>query len=537
MSGDPFRRVAAGQACEPTAAAWNAMLDALDFIKQLKSKGGGLNTERKNPLRLPIKNDSGEDRDQYDILGIDDILITPADNEDEFKAYPALKGVAVEDGHVGKFAVLQEPVKKDVGDLPKAVVHGLTICRIDYTPGDEFADAKPGDCTQLKSGSSGAAQILYVDAGDNNAGGEGCLALVRLGNRAPAAAKHVGPAMVRKLTLDGEQVWGADFSLWPTASSFLNVKMSDIVVANETVYVITSEAFCGASGANSADRTQVIALDPEDGKITKRIAMSGVSTLPNRPRIHGNDDYIIAHGGYVFDHNGDVAWSFTPGPCSKIGPDGLIYTQNTSAIRSYTIGNSTPVMDISSVTDSLRAIAFDGSNIYVGLDQSSGKELRCYTTGGSLVWDFEHGANVLAVDVDPTNGNVLMGGNNSVVGLPPFGTDFYSIRLLDSSGNLLWSAYHGDHDHLGGYVYAVACDGNDGYYVTCLRTMNNTPFTGSPGGNSDTTISTTRKYDISGNLVWALDHGEDTYGMVLHDGHLYICGTKSLLTRVQLEPI
>jgi len=172
MAGDPMARAVSGQPFRPSAIFHNRLVDLVE--KNGHQPGGS--RERNRPGTILVKNDSGADLERFDILGIDTILVTPTDNEDEFTSNPALIGVeATEADHAGKFAILQEPIKD--GDFGRAIIHGLTVCRIDYTSGDKFADVVDGDATQLKSGPTGAARILYVDGT-----GADCLALVCLGN-------------------------------------------------------------------------------------------------------------------------------------------------------------------------------------------------------------------------------------------------------------------------------------------------------------------------------------------------------------------
>lgn len=111
------------------------------------------------------RNNAGADQLRSAVLGISAALIAPADNLEEFKGRPAFVGVEPADpGHRGKFMVLLEPLKD--GAIGRAVASGVVACQVDMqAEGDEYAEIKDGDTTQLVSGPAGSARILTVAAG------------------------------------------------------------------------------------------------------------------------------------------------------------------------------------------------------------------------------------------------------------------------------------------------------------------------------------------------------------------------------------
>lgn len=56
------------------------------------------------------------------MLGIDQPIISPDDNLDEYKNHVALRGTTPLAGHFGKFVILQEPLENDV--VGRAIVAG-----------------------------------------------------------------------------------------------------------------------------------------------------------------------------------------------------------------------------------------------------------------------------------------------------------------------------------------------------------------------------------------------------------------------------
>ena len=169
--------VKAGDPLEIRAPVWNAMLDA---ARDRQARGHA--TERTpgpdfRGVPILIKNNSGADRSQYDILGVSGVVFAAMD--DGFKQRIVLTGVTPATGsHEGKFAVLAEPIGD--GDIGSAVVDGTTICQVNITDAaHEFADIANGDAAKLVSGETGPTQIIWIESGTGTK-----WAVVRIGNKA-----------------------------------------------------------------------------------------------------------------------------------------------------------------------------------------------------------------------------------------------------------------------------------------------------------------------------------------------------------------
>src|SRR5262245_46284476 len=102
--GDALRKVQDGQRIRIPAAAYNAFVDAAnDFKRRSTSSGREPETALRDRNVLLIRNDSGEPRERFDVLGIDRPIFSPTDNLEEFKNRPSMVGVAPEvPKHVGK---------------------------------------------------------------------------------------------------------------------------------------------------------------------------------------------------------------------------------------------------------------------------------------------------------------------------------------------------------------------------------------------------------------------------------------------------
>ena len=180
--GDTLRKVQVGEPLAIPASTFNSFIDAArDFrARQQSATSDSLQSFRQTGI-VPVKNGSGEDRERFDVLGISGPLFTPTDNADEFKNRIALNGVLPDiDAHLGKFAILLEPLTPD--SVGRACVAGVCPARIyiekTWHPYADIADDEAG---HLISRPCGAAQILWKEDGE----GAAKLAIVRLGTPSP----------------------------------------------------------------------------------------------------------------------------------------------------------------------------------------------------------------------------------------------------------------------------------------------------------------------------------------------------------------
>ncbi len=159
-------KVQPGDKLRIPAAAYNAFVDtAMDLRRRQQSQEQGATPEQRQTGIILIRNDSGEDRARFDVLGVQSTVITPTDNPDAFKAKVVLAGVKpTEADHKGRFVVLLEPIK--TGKIGRAVAAGVSVARVNVTDTDhKFADVSDNDSGQLKSTDSGAAAILWKESG------------------------------------------------------------------------------------------------------------------------------------------------------------------------------------------------------------------------------------------------------------------------------------------------------------------------------------------------------------------------------------
>jgi len=195
--------VKAGDRLEIRAPVWNKMLDAARDRQARQHSTGRTPGPDFRGVPILIRNDSGADRGQYEILGVSGIVFAATD--DGFKQRIVLTGeTPAADSHEGKFAVLAEPIED--GDIGPAVVYGTTICQVDITDtSHEYADIADGDAAKLASAKSGPVQIIWIESGTGVK-----WAVVRIGPKPP------GPegfwAQLTGSSADGTNRWSYSFT-------------------------------------------------------------------------------------------------------------------------------------------------------------------------------------------------------------------------------------------------------------------------------------------------------------------------------------
>ncbi|MFH1267796.1 MAG: hypothetical protein ABIK89_18930, partial [Planctomycetota bacterium] len=157
MAGN-LRKVRPGEPFEPSAELQHATVDAIRYVRELQNSGGaGVGSHAFNTGVALVKNNSGADRQRFDVLGIDDVFPQPVAKPNAFKEGPVLVGITPDrDMHRGRFAVLLAPAK--AGAIVPATVAGVSVAKVDVQ--DEchwFAEIKDGDAGSLVSVGSGCS--------------------------------------------------------------------------------------------------------------------------------------------------------------------------------------------------------------------------------------------------------------------------------------------------------------------------------------------------------------------------------------------
>lgn len=177
--GDTLEKVKPGDPLAIPAATFNTFVDsARDYLQRHHDQRGQATPTARHNCIIHVRNDSGADRERYEVLGIGSPIFDPASNEEAFKDAPAVSGVTpAKADHAGKFVVHLEPVA--AGELALAVAAGAMPACVDV-PDEDFpyrmAEVTVASTANLTAVKRGSAAILWRE------GGTGVQwALVRLG--------------------------------------------------------------------------------------------------------------------------------------------------------------------------------------------------------------------------------------------------------------------------------------------------------------------------------------------------------------------
>ncbi|MCG3128250.1 MAG: hypothetical protein CHACPFDD_03127 [Phycisphaerae bacterium] len=180
MAG-PMQKVKRGDPLVIPAATFNTFIDAArDFQQRQRSARRDAVREQRDTGIVLVRNESGADRERFDVLGIEGPIIERVDNEDEFKQRVALRGVVPSSPHPGKFAILLEPAKDQA--IVRACVDGVCVVRVRMV--DEAhtsADIAVGVASRLDSGDSGTARLLWVEPVEDRQDPEIAWTVARIG--------------------------------------------------------------------------------------------------------------------------------------------------------------------------------------------------------------------------------------------------------------------------------------------------------------------------------------------------------------------
>jgi hypothetical protein len=159
-------KVSPGQPLRIPAETFNAFVDAavaFQATRTSRQAEGGTNLPTAGIVT--VRNDSGADQDRFAVLGIGSPLILPTENAAAFQERVAVALVTPDqDAHSDRICILQEPIA--AGKLGRGLILGITPVRLDVQAEDDrVAAVVTGETATLKTGSTGAARILWKEAG------------------------------------------------------------------------------------------------------------------------------------------------------------------------------------------------------------------------------------------------------------------------------------------------------------------------------------------------------------------------------------
>ena len=160
---NPLKKVQSGQRLHIPAAAYNAFVDAaIDHRQRLSNIGKESQPSHRSADIVLVRNDSGIARARYTAMGIETVVIDPAENPNDM-----LLSVVGLDGelHAGRWVVLQEPLAN--GKIGRAVISGVTyLASLSATMAEhQYVDVNASG--SIGSAYTGPAQLLWYEKADN----------------------------------------------------------------------------------------------------------------------------------------------------------------------------------------------------------------------------------------------------------------------------------------------------------------------------------------------------------------------------------
>ncbi len=157
-----FRKARTGDPLVIPARTYNAFVDAAQDHQQ-RQRNALRESQRdfRHSGIVLVRNDTGVELERFAVLAITGPVINPVDNAEAFKERVAVRGNTPSSDDAGRFVVLLEPARPDV--IVRACIEGVCHVRVEMADEDHhFADVKPGYTAELNSGTSGAAQLLWI---------------------------------------------------------------------------------------------------------------------------------------------------------------------------------------------------------------------------------------------------------------------------------------------------------------------------------------------------------------------------------------
>ena len=180
MAGS-MKKVLPGDPLEISADTFNTLIDVAQAHKSNHRSTSRQRQIFQTPPNIAlVLNDSGADRNRFDVLGITGPILTPAENIDSFQNRVSLNGGAPGASDSGRFVILAEPIAD--GAIGRAYVDGVCPVRVEMDDESHgFADVSDGVTDTLLSASSGTAQLLWVQPVEDRDDPSVAWAIIRIG--------------------------------------------------------------------------------------------------------------------------------------------------------------------------------------------------------------------------------------------------------------------------------------------------------------------------------------------------------------------
>ena len=143
--GDALKKVRTGDRLRIPARTYNAFIDTAQAHRQREQdQHRQARGHHQSADVVLVRNQSGEDLERFDILGLDDPIVLPDDHDRQFFNRVSFIGVEPTQEHRGRFAVLLEPLK--AGAIGHGLLSGVGVALVDVEDEQHrFADVAPPD--------------------------------------------------------------------------------------------------------------------------------------------------------------------------------------------------------------------------------------------------------------------------------------------------------------------------------------------------------------------------------------------------------
>lgn len=209
--GDTLKKVHPGDPLRIPAVTFNTLIDVARDHQANRQ-----NATRQPGAVLPppgviltIRNDSGADRNRFEVLGLDDPVFPPEDNTADFSRGPIMSAVIPYDPtHLAAFAVLLEPISD--GAVGRAIVQGAAYVQVKIADADvaTWADIADGQTGHLVAGTTGSAKIVWRASSGTGTVWCVCLLGASIGNQISVTADDKTIDTLRSNDTDPHKVVG-----------------------------------------------------------------------------------------------------------------------------------------------------------------------------------------------------------------------------------------------------------------------------------------------------------------------------------------
>src|SRR5690348_3248578 len=113
MAADPLADVGQNEPFAPSASRENALSEAARWVRARRPGMKSVTTNDLSPITVWVKDDTDFDKSRFDVMAIVETLVTPTENETQFKNVVVFRVMEAGDPETesGKWVVLDELIR------------------------------------------------------------------------------------------------------------------------------------------------------------------------------------------------------------------------------------------------------------------------------------------------------------------------------------------------------------------------------------------------------------------------------------------